>query len=139
MAVKVGGMYATGVSTRSANAACQELRVVNGAVDFSDYVVDLCFMTYVQDGLGASYAAGIGIRPGTVGRKQHRFIVKLEVPPTLSDRSSCAAWITDALAEVAELVGTYLPKKAKTYPVERLTEEVRDLRARWIVHVESTA
>ncbi len=71
-------------STRAAKAACEELGIVNGDVDFSDYVVDLCFMTYVQDGLGASDAAGMGIRPGMVGRTQHRFIVNLEVPPTRS-------------------------------------------------------
>lgn len=96
-------------------------------------------MTYEQDGLGAEYAAGVGIRPGMVGRKQRRFIVNLEVPPTLTDRAACDAWIVGALTEAAAIVRDYLPKKARGYPADRLAGEVIDLRERWITHRNSTA
>jgi len=66
VAVKVGGMYVGGRS-RDDNAVCQELRDLVGPVDFDDYVVDLCFMTYTADGLGSEYATGVGISPGMVG------------------------------------------------------------------------
>ncbi len=58
VAVKVGGISVSALGTRAANEACRELRAVNGTVDFADYVVDLCFMTYEQGGLGADYADG---------------------------------------------------------------------------------
>jgi hypothetical protein len=74
-----------------------------------------------------------------VGRKQRRFIVLLEVPPTLTDRTSCRAWITDALAQAAALVGDYLPRKGKNYPADRLASEVVELRERWVSHIQSTA
>jgi hypothetical protein len=139
VAVKVGGIYVSAFGTRAANEACKELRAVNGRVDFADYVVDLCFMTYEQGGLGADYAEGVGIGPGMVGRKQPRFIVILEVPPTLTDRTSCRAWITDALAQAAAIVRDYLPRKGKDYPADRLAAEVVELRERWVVHIESAA
>jgi len=67
VAVKVGGIYVSALGTRAANEACKELQAVNGRVDFADYVVDLCFMTYEQGGMGADYAEGVGIRPGMMG------------------------------------------------------------------------
>jgi hypothetical protein len=132
-------MYESGVSTRTANELCRELRAISDSVDFSDYVVDLCFLTYVADGLGADYAAGTGIRPGLVGRKQHRFIINLEVPPGLTDRETCGAWIGNALAVAAQITRDYLPRKGKTYPAGRLADEVDDLRTRWITHMNTTA
>jgi hypothetical protein len=139
VAVKVGGIYVAALGTRAANAACRELQAVNGKVDFADYVVDLCFMTYEQGGLGADYAEGVGIGPGMVGRKQRRFVVNLEVPPTLTDRPSCQAWIADALTQVAAIVNDYLPLKGKDYPADRLAAEVVELRDRWVGHIKSTA
>jgi hypothetical protein len=56
VAVKVGGSYVSAVGWRAANEVCRELRAVNGSVDFSDYVVDLCFMTHEQGGMGGYYA-----------------------------------------------------------------------------------
>jgi hypothetical protein len=44
-------MYVGGRS-RDDNAVCRELRELAGPVDFDDYVVDLCFMTYTTGGLG---------------------------------------------------------------------------------------
>ena len=58
VAVKVGGIYVSALGTRAANEACNELRAVNGSVDFADYVVDLCFMTYEQGGLGGTKPQG---------------------------------------------------------------------------------
>ena len=139
MAIKVGGIYASGMSTRTANEMCRELRAINGAVELSDYVVDLCFLTYVPGGLGSDYAAGTGIQPGAVGRKQRRFIINLEVPPTLTERATCAAWIGDALAQAARITRDYLPRKGKAYPADRLADEVDELRARWIAHLSTTA
>lgn len=77
-------MYVGGRS-RDDSAVCRELRELAGPVDFDDYVVDLCFMTYTTGGLGSEYAAGVGMSPGMVGRKQRRFIVNVEVPPALPD------------------------------------------------------
>jgi len=71
MAVKVGGMYVGG-RLRNDNMVCRELRDLSAPVDFDDYVVDLCFMTYTPGGLGSEYAAGVGVAPGMVGRKQRR-------------------------------------------------------------------
>jgi hypothetical protein len=139
VAVKVGGIFVSALGTRAANETCKELRAVNGTVDFADYVVDLCFMTYEQGGLGADHAEGVGIGPGKIGRKQRRFIVNLEVPPTLTDRTSCRAWITDALAQAAAIVRDYLPQEGKNYPADRLAAEVLELRERWIGHIKSTA
>jgi hypothetical protein len=139
VAVKVGGIYVSALGTRAPNEACKELQAVNGKVDFADYVVDLCFMTYEQGGMGADYAEGVGIGPGMVGRKQRRFIVKLEMPPTLTDRTSCQAWISDALARAAAIVRDYLPLKGKDYPADRLAAEVVELRERWVGHIKSTA
>ena len=48
-----------------------------------------------------------------VGRKQRRFIVNVEVPPTLTDRATCQAWITDALGQAAAIVRGYLPLKGQ--------------------------
>lgn len=135
VAVKVGGMYVGGRS-RDDNAVCQELRDLVGPVDFDDYVVDLCFMTYTADGLGSEYATGVGISPGMVGRKQRRFIVNIEVPPALPDRTAYRRWMTQALGEVAELVRDYLPPKSKIYPSARLAAEVEDLNALWEVYRE---
>jgi len=135
MSVEVGGIYVAGVSTRVANQVCQELGSVNGDVDFDDYVVDLCFMTYVEGGLGADYAAGVGIRPGMVGRTQRRFIINLEVPPGMADRQAYATWITQALTTAAEIVRDVLPRRSKKYPAERLAAEVLALRERWISHI----
>jgi len=137
VAVKVGGIYVSALATSAANEACKELQAVNGRVDYADYVVDLCFMTYEQGGMGAKDAEGVGIRPGMVGRKQRRFIVLLEVPPTLTDRASCQAWITDALAQAAAIVRDYLPRKGKDYPADRLAAEVVELRERWVGHLQS--
>ena len=108
-------------------------------MEFADYVVDLCFMTYERGGLGADYAEGAGIGPGIVGRKQRRFIVNLEVPPTLTDRTSCHAWITDALAQAAAIVRDSLSLKGKDYPADQLAAEVVELRDRWVGHINSTA
>jgi hypothetical protein len=107
------------------------LRDLVGPVDFADYVVDLRFMTYTAGGLGSEYAAGVGISPGMVGRKQRRFIVNLEVPPALPDLTAYRRWMAEALGNVADLVRDYLPTKFRTYPAERLASEVDDLRTRW--------
>jgi hypothetical protein len=123
-------MYVGGRS-RYDNVVCRELRDLVGAVDFEDYAVDLCFMTYTPDGLGSDYAAGVGVSPGLVGRKQRRFIVNLEVPPALPDLIAYRTWMAQALSEVADLVRNYLPTKSKTYPAERLASEVDELRTRW--------
>lgn len=123
-------MYVGGRS-RDANVVCRELRDLVGSVDYEDYVVDLCFMTYTEGGLGSDYAAGVGISPGMVGRKQRRFIVNLEVPPALPDLTAYRIWMDKALSDVADLVRNYLPTKSKTYPVARLASEVDDLRTRW--------
>jgi hypothetical protein len=123
-------MYVGGRS-RDDNAVCQELRDLVGPVDFADYVVDLRFMTYTAGGLGSEYAAGVGISPGMVGRKQRRFIVNLEVPPALPDLTAYRRWMAEALGNVADLVRDYLPTKFRTYPAERLASEVDDLRTRW--------
>lgn len=128
--MKVGGMYVGGRS-RDDNVVCRELRDLVGPVDFEDYVVDLCFMTYTAGGLGSDYAAGVGIRPRLVGRKQRRFIVNLEVPPALPDLTAYRRWMAEALSDVSDLVRNYLPTKSKTYPAERLASEVDDLRTRW--------
>lgn len=130
MAIKVGGIY-TGGRLRADNAACHLLRELNGPTDFDDYVVDLCFTTYTANGIGHQYAAGLGIRPGMVGRKQRRFIVDIEVPPGLPDANAYAVWMTSALAEVGRIVRTYLPTKSKEYPAERLAAEVEALRLIW--------
>lgn len=127
------------MSTRAANEAGKELRELNGPVHYSDYVVDLCFMTYVPGGLGADHAAGVGIRAGMVGRKQRRFIVNLEVPPAMTDRQSCRMWIGVALTAAAALVRDLLPRKGKTYPVDRLVAEVEALHERWMQHVAGSA
>ena len=123
-------MYVGGRS-RDANVVCRELRDLVGPVDLEDYVVDLCFMTYTPDGLGSDYAAGVGISPGMVGRKQRRFIVNLEVPPALSDLCAYRRWMADALGDVADIVRSHLPTKSETYPAERLALEIDDLRSRW--------
>jgi hypothetical protein len=123
-------MYVGG-RTRNDNIVCRELRDLSGPVDFDDYVVDLCFMTYTEGGLGSEYAAGVGIAPGMVGRKQRRFIVNLEVPPGLLDLTAYRSWMSEALGEVADLVRGYLPGKAKAYPAARLASEIDDLHARW--------
>lgn len=128
--VKVGGINVGG-PLRNDNLVCAELRDLNGSVDFDDYVVDLCFMTYVPGGIGSEWAEGIGVSPGMVGRKQRRFIIKIEVPPTLTDLPAYRSWMADALAQAADLIRDYLPKKAKVYPAERLAAEVDDLRYRW--------
>ncbi|KGN35030.1 hypothetical protein N802_01760 [Knoellia sinensis KCTC 19936] len=132
--MKVGGIYVAG-GYRLDNQVCGELRQISGAVDPSDYFVDLCFMTYTPGGVGSDYAAGTGIRPGMVGRKQKRFIVDVEVPPDLGDLDAYRAWMATALAEVAAIVRDHLPTKNKSYPSERLASEVDELRARWNVHV----
>lgn len=123
-------MYVGGRS-RDDNIVCQELRDLVGPVDLDDYVVDLCFMTYTAGGLGSEYAAGVGISPGMVGRKQRRFIVNLEVPPALADLAAYRRWMADALGDVADLVRGYLPTKSRAYPAERLASEVDDVRTRW--------
>lgn len=136
VAVKVGGMYVGG-RLRDCNMVCQELRDLVGPVDFDDYVVDLCFMTYTAGGLGSEHAAGSGIAPGMVGRKQRRFIVNIEVPPALADLSTYRSWMANALSEVAQIVRDYLPTKSKTYPAERLASEIDDLRTRWDAYREA--
>jgi hypothetical protein len=136
MAVKVGGMYVGG-RMRDDNAVCAELRQLAGAVDVDDYVVDLCFMTYTVGGLGSDYAAGVGVSPGMVGRKQGRFIVNVEVPPALPDLHAYRTWMSRTLTEVAAIVRDYLPTKSKTYPAERLASELDDLRTRWDAYREA--
>lgn len=132
MSVKVGGIYVDRAETRVANEVCAELRRVSGEIDSTDYVVDLCFMTYLEGGMRSEDVAGTGIRPGTVGRRQRRFMVWIEVPPLLEDRKAYARWIAEALFEAAKIVSDYLPRKAKAYPAERLAEEVNALRNRWL-------
>ena len=136
VAVKVGGMYVGG-RLRNDNVVCRELRDLSGPVDFDDFVVDLCFTTYTPGGLGSEYAAGVGIRPGMVGRTQRRFIVKVEVPPALPDLTAYRSWMAEALDEVADIVRDHLPTKAKTYPAARLASGIGDLRARWDAYRES--
>ena len=135
VSVVVGGIYVDRAATKSANEVCRELRHVNGKPDLTDYYVDLCFMTYVEDGLGSTDAKGRGIAPMMVGRLQRRFIVSIEVPPGLAGQDAYRAWMVTALSEVAALVREYLPRKGKAYPAERLANEVDELRARWRVHV----
>ena len=129
-------MYVGG-RLRDCNVVCRELRDLAGQVDFDDYVVDLCFMTYTEGGLGSEYAAGGGIAPGMVGRKQRRFIVNIEVPPALADRSAYRSWMADVLSEVAQMVRDYLPTKSKTYPASRLSFEVDALLTRWNAYREA--
>lgn len=138
VSVVVGGIYMSRAETRTANDVCTELRKLNGTADLTDYHVDLCFMTYVQDGPGSEYAAGTGIRPSMVGRKQRRFIINLEVPPSLPDRLAYGNWITEALGQAAVIVREYLPKKGRAYPAERLADELDDLQSRWIRHLFAT-
>jgi len=69
VSIKVGGVRVASVTTGAAQEALRELGVLAGPLDLADCVVDLCFLTYVKDGLGSEYAAGVGIRPGMVGRK----------------------------------------------------------------------
>jgi SAM-dependent methyltransferase len=129
MAVKVGGIIAAGAGL--ANDVYAELVGVSGAVDYDDYVVDLCFMTYTAGGLGHEYAAGVGIRPRLVGRTQKRFIIELEVPPSLADRAAYRDWYLYALGRAAEITREHLPRKGKSYPAERLATELDELHARW--------
>ena len=130
-------MYVGGRS-RDDNLVCHELRDLARPVDYNDFVVDLCFMTYTSGGLGSEYAAGVGISPGMVGRKQRRFIVNVEVPPDLPDLTAYRSWMAEALSEVAGLIRDYLPTKSRSYPAERLATEVDDLRARWDAYREAT-
>jgi len=139
MAVKVGGIYWDRSATRQANAICQEVKSVNGSWDQTDYFVDLAFPTYVADGEGSDGVAGTGIRPGMIGRKQRRFIILIEVPPLLPDRAAHANWMTEALQQSAEIVRNYLPRKAKTYPADRLADEVQSLRDRWVEYIAESA
>jgi len=139
VSIKVAGIHVSGVTTGAAREALRELRELAGALDLADYVIDLCFLTYVKDGLGSEYAAGVGIRPGMVGRKQRRFIINLEVPPELTDRAGIDVWITAALEEAADITRAYLPRKSRQYPADRLAGEIDELRARWVDHAAGTA
>lgn len=138
VSVVVGGVYVDRAATRTANEVCAELRAVNGIPDLADYHVDLCFLTYVEGGLGSDGVAGTGIRPGMVGRKQRRFIVYLEVPPSLPNRLAYGKWLASALGQAATIVRDYLPRKGKGYPAERLAAEIDDLRRRWVGHLGVT-
>jgi hypothetical protein len=62
-------------------------------------------------GLGTDYAAGVGIRPGVVRRTQKRFIIDLEVPPSLEDRTAYRRWYGQSLAEAVVIAREYLPRK----------------------------
>jgi len=139
VSIKVGGIHVASVTTGAAQEALRELGVLAGPVDLADYVVDLCFLTYVKDGLGSQYAAGVGIRPGMVGRKQRRFIINLEVPPELKDRAGVDVWITAALEEAAAITRAYLPRKSRQYPADRLAGEIDELRTRWVDHAAGAA
>jgi SAM-dependent methyltransferase len=134
MAVKVGGIIAAGAGLP--NAIHKELSRIAVDTDYDDYVVDLCFLTYVLGGLGTEYATGVGIRPRMVGRTQKRFIIELEVPPTLEDRAAYRAWYANALVEAAAITRDYLPRRGKSYPAERLADELDDLCHRWELEVE---
>ena len=116
VSIKVGGIHVSSVATGPAQKALRELRELAGPLDPADYLVDLCFLTYVKGGLGSEYAAGTGVRPGMVGRKQRRFIINLEVPPDLTDRAGIHVWITVALEQAAEITRACLPRKSKQYP-----------------------
>ena len=109
MAVKVGGIISAGA--RLPNEVRDELQRVSADVDYGDYVVDLCFLTYSQGGPGSEHAAGVGIRPRMVGRTQKRFIIELEVPPELGDRATYRHWYGYALTEAAAITREHLPRK----------------------------
>lgn len=128
----IGGIYVDRAATRLANDVCSELREVNGTPDLTDHHVDLAFMTYIPGDIGSDWAEGTGVRAGMVGRKQRRFIIWIEVPPSLPNRDAYAEFVTDALTQAASIVREYLPRKGKTYPWERLAAEVDHLRGRWI-------
>jgi SAM-dependent methyltransferase len=133
MPVKVGGIISAGA--RLPNDIHDELSRIAVDVDYDDYVVDLCFLTYSTGTLASSYAAGGGIRPRMVGRAQKRFIIELEVPPDLDGRAAYRAWYARALEEAAAITRDYLPRKGKSYPAERLANELDDLRRRWEIEV----
>jgi hypothetical protein len=93
------------------------------------YVVDLGFFTW-SDGLGPPPPGspdGPGVTPWMVGRKQHRFIVKVAPPRGLQDEASVVRWLVPSLAEAARLCREYLPTKSREYPAEALALEVEAL------------
>jgi hypothetical protein len=140
MAITVGGIYVMTPATRLANDVCSRLDAVAGPwkEDDQDYLIDLAFLTYEADGLGAELAAGTGIRPGPVGRTQRRFIIWIEVPPKLADEATYNDWMTGCLSEAATIVRQHLPRKSKAYPAEDLALELDHLKDRWIASVQST-
>jgi SAM-dependent methyltransferase len=137
MAVKVGGVVTAGAGVP--NDVQAELVAINGAVDYSDYVVDLCFLTYSLGGFAYDYAIGVGIRPRLVGRTQKRFIIELEVPASLPDRAAYREWYLYALGRAAEITREHLPRKGKSYPTERLAAELDELHARWAREISRLA
>jgi SAM-dependent methyltransferase len=133
MAVKVGGIISAGAGLP--NETHDELSRIAPDVDYDDYVVDLCFLTYWASKPTPEYATGVGIRPRMVGRTQKRFVIELEVPPALESRAAYRAWYTEALSEAAAITRDYLPRKGKSYPAERLARELDDLRNGWELEV----
>jgi SAM-dependent methyltransferase len=133
MSVMVGGIIWAGSGLP--NEVRDELFRIADDVDFDDYYVDLCFLTYPASMTVPNYAAGVGIRPGMVGRTQKRFIINLEVPPSLEVRAAYRTWYAHALKQAAAITRDHLPRKGKSYPAERLASELDALRERWEIEI----
>jgi len=137
MSVKVGGIIQAGSGLP--NEVRDELSRIADDVDFDDcddYFVDLCFLTYPARKPTPDNAAGVGIRPGAVGRSKKRFIINLEVPPSLEDRAAYRAWYGHALKRAATITREYLPRKGRSYPAERLASELDALSERWEIEIK---
>jgi SAM-dependent methyltransferase len=137
MSIKVGGIIWAGSGLP--NEVHDELSRIADDVDFDDYYVDLCFLTYPASMTAPNYAAGVGIRPGMVGRTQRRFIINLEVPPSLEDRAAYRTWYAHALKLAAAITRDHLPRKGKSYPAGRLASELDTLRERWEIEIRRLA
>lgn len=136
VAVSVGGIYVGSRYEDDDNAVCWELKGVNLEVNYpaKDYVVDLCFKTYVLGGL-MSEVAGTGIHAMKVIRRQRRLIVGIEVPPELGDLDDYRLWMLATLGELPPFIRGHAPARSKKFPLERLADEVDALRERWRDHL----
>ena len=126
MAIVTGGVLAElGEALAAHRAVMRSIREYAPRLDDEDYAVDIAIVT--GDDVGPT-PLPIGVTPGPVGRTQRRFIVWHRLPKGLVTEVAVRCWFVKMLPQTEVLVRTHLPRKSRSYPADRLAEEVVGLR-----------
>jgi hypothetical protein len=126
MAIVTGGVLAEhGEAMDAHRAVMRSIREYAPRLDDEDYAVDIAFVT--GDDVGPT-PPPIGVTPGPVGRTQRRFIVWHRLPKGLVTEVAVRDWFVETLPQTEALVRTHLPQKSRSYPADRLADEVVGLR-----------